>query len=188
LYSYEAILARLAQGFEDVSAELRGFVPEAHALGRPRPLARQQYLADAEHAHIGDRMRRGAEGWGVTRATRASVRPATRWMRGVSRASARAIARRIVVRRRASLAVPVPSGPRSTTVRSQCRHEFPLYPCNASRLRLVPCPHFWAGRHGEGQAHPPVISAAVFTVPKGSRGLDVVLGVLDVLITRMISR
>jgi hypothetical protein len=93
LYSYEAILARLAQGFEDVSAELRGFVPEAHALGRPRPLARQQYLADAEHAHIGDRMRRGAEGWGVTRATRASVRPATRWMRGVSRASARVIAR-----------------------------------------------------------------------------------------------
>jgi hypothetical protein len=49
-------------------------------------------------------------------------------------------------------------------------------------------PHFWEGRHGEGQAHPPVISAAVFIVPKGSRGLDVVSGVLDVLITQMISR
>jgi hypothetical protein len=47
----------------------------------------------------------------VTTAVRPPVRPATRWMRVVSRAAARLMAGRMVARRRASLNVPAPGGP-----------------------------------------------------------------------------
>jgi hypothetical protein len=45
----------------------------------------------------------------VMTTVRAMVRPATRWMRAVSRASARRIAGRMGGRRRASIDVPVPA-------------------------------------------------------------------------------
>jgi hypothetical protein len=47
----------------------------------------------------------------VTNAVRSPVRPATLWIRVVSMASARVIAGRRVVSRRASLDVPAPGGP-----------------------------------------------------------------------------
>jgi hypothetical protein len=47
----------------------------------------------------------------MTSAVRAPVRPATRWIRVVSMASARGIAARMVVSRRASIDVPAPGGP-----------------------------------------------------------------------------
>jgi hypothetical protein len=46
----------------------------------------------------------------VTRAVRSPVRPATRWMRVVSRASGRVIAGRMVVSRRTSLDLPPREG------------------------------------------------------------------------------
>jgi hypothetical protein len=49
----------------------------------------------------------------VTKAVRAPVRPATRWMCVVSRASASVIADRRVVSHRASLDCPAPGGPSS---------------------------------------------------------------------------
>jgi hypothetical protein len=47
------------------------------------------------------------------KAVRAPVRPATPWMRVVSSASARRIAGKIMVSRRASIDFPAPGGPRS---------------------------------------------------------------------------
>jgi hypothetical protein len=63
----------------------------------------------------------------VMTAVRALVRPATLWMRVVSRASGRVMACRIVVRRCASLDVPAPGGPRIRTLWSQRLHCVPLY-------------------------------------------------------------
>jgi hypothetical protein len=51
----------------------------------------------------------------VTRVVRPPVKRATLWMRVVSRASARVIAGKIVVSRRASIDLPAPGGPRSRT-------------------------------------------------------------------------
>jgi hypothetical protein len=59
----------------------------------------------------------------VTNAVRAPVRPATRGMRVVSRASARVIAGRMVVSRRASLDFPTPGGPSSRTLGSERPHS-----------------------------------------------------------------
>jgi hypothetical protein len=46
-----------------------------------------------------------------------------RWMRVVSRASARVIAGRMVVRRRASLDLPTPGGPMMSTFGTQHLHR-----------------------------------------------------------------
>jgi hypothetical protein len=58
----------------------------------------------------------------VTNAVRSPVRPATRWIRVVSRASARVIAGRIVVSRRASIDWPAPGGPRRRTLWAERLH------------------------------------------------------------------
>jgi hypothetical protein len=58
---------------------------------------------------------------------RSPVRPAILWMRVVSRASARGIAGRIVVSRRASLDVPAPGGPSRSRVWSKRLHHLQLY-------------------------------------------------------------
>jgi hypothetical protein len=52
-------------------------------------------------------------GEAITNAVRSPVRPATRWMCVVSRASARVIVGRMVVMRRASIDFSTPGGPRS---------------------------------------------------------------------------
>jgi hypothetical protein len=75
LYSYDTILKRFAQALEDMPPEPRPFIQEEHAVVRPR------------HGRV------------VTTAVRAPVRPATRWRRGVSKASARGIAGRMGMRR-----------------------------------------------------------------------------------------
>jgi hypothetical protein len=72
---------------------------------RQRPLTGHRHLAPpisptSEIVWCGAR-----QGRVVTHARRSPVRPATRWMRVVSRASGRVITGRIVVRRRASLDV-----------------------------------------------------------------------------------
>jgi hypothetical protein len=52
----------------------------------------------------------GRNGRAVTKAVRAPVRPATRWMRVVSMASGRVMAGRMVVSRCASIDLPAPGG------------------------------------------------------------------------------
>jgi hypothetical protein len=89
---------RLAQDLEHVTAARRPFIQDEDAVVRPRP------------GRVG------------TRAVRAPVRPATRGMRVVSRASARRIVGRMVVSRRASLDVPTPGGPRRRTLGAERRH------------------------------------------------------------------
>jgi hypothetical protein len=54
----------------------------------------------------------------VTHAVRSPVTPATRWIRVVSMASARVIAGRMVVRRRASIDLPAPGAPNMNTLSS----------------------------------------------------------------------
>jgi hypothetical protein len=55
----------------------------------------------------------------MTSAVRSPLRPATRWMRVVSMASAKVIAGRMVVSWRASLDFPIVSGPRRRTLWSE---------------------------------------------------------------------
>jgi hypothetical protein len=109
----DAPLQRLAQPFEHVAAELRQLIQEEHAVVRQRPLARQRHLAAADQPRIREGLVGARHGRVVTHAVRAPVRPATLWMRVVSMASARVIAGRMVVSRRASLDVPTPGGPSS---------------------------------------------------------------------------
>src|SRR5882724_2177347 len=62
----------------------------------------------------------------VTNAVRSPVRPATRWMRMVSRASPRVMAGRMVVSRRASIDVPAPGGPSKSRLWSKRLHQIHL--------------------------------------------------------------
>src|SRR5687767_4672078 len=96
---------------------------------RPRHLARHGAVPAPDQSLIGNALGGARHGRVVTTAVRRPVRPATRGMRVVAMASARVISGRIVVRRRASLDVPAPGGPRSSrTLGAERRHEFPLYP------------------------------------------------------------
>jgi hypothetical protein len=72
-----------------MAAALGPCIQEAHAMVGQRHLARQWYLATPDEPHVGDGVMRGADGRVVTTAVRAPVRPATLWMRVVSRTSAR---------------------------------------------------------------------------------------------------
>ena len=111
---------------QDVAAELRQFIQEEHAVVRQRHLARHRHLAPpisptSEMVWWGAR-----NGRVVTNAVRSPVSPATRWIRVVSRASARVMAGRIVVSRRASIDWPAPGGPSRRRFGSQCLHQVQL--------------------------------------------------------------
>jgi hypothetical protein len=84
-------------------------------------------LAAADQADIGDCMVRGMDRAGGDDGMRPVVRPATRWIRVVSSASAGLIAGRMVARRRASLDFPAPGGPRSKRLWSERPHNFPFH-------------------------------------------------------------
>jgi hypothetical protein len=75
-----------------------------------RHVARHRHVAATDEADVGDGVVRRPEGTTVATAARAPVRPATRWMHVVSRASVRLTAGTMVVSRRASLDVPTPGG------------------------------------------------------------------------------
>ena len=92
-----------------------------------RHVARRRHVAATDEADVGDGVVRRPEGTTVATAARAPMRPATRWMHVVSRASARVIAGKMVVSRRASLDVPTPGGPSRRTLWSQRLHRFYLH-------------------------------------------------------------
>src|SRR4029450_1148279 len=98
-------------------------------------------------------------GWGarhgraVTHAVRAPVRPATRWIRVVSMASARVIAGRMVVSRRASIDLPAPEGASKSTLWAERLHKFHLRYCIAEFIRAV-LQDFTAGLGGGEEAKP----------------------------------
>jgi hypothetical protein len=136
LYSYDTLLEGLAQHLQDVAPELRPFVQEKHPVVRQRHLAGHRHLAPpisptAEIVWCGAR-----QGRVVTHAVRSPVRPATRWMRVVSRASGRVMAGRMVVSRCASIDLPAPGGPKSRTLWSERLHDLQLYQ-NLSGCRRV---------------------------------------------------
>jgi hypothetical protein len=111
LYVEDTILERLAQDLQDMAAARRPCIQQQNAAVRQRHVARQRHLAPpirptSEIVWCGVR-----NGRVVINAVRRPVRPATRWMRVVSIASARVIAGKIVVSRRASLDLPAPGGP-----------------------------------------------------------------------------
>ena len=108
LYSCDTLLERLAQDFQHVAPALREFIQNEHPVVRQRHLAGQRHLAATDQPHIGDGVVGARNGRVVTKAVRSPVRPATRWMRVVSRASGRVISGRMVVSRRASIDFPAP--------------------------------------------------------------------------------
>jgi hypothetical protein len=87
-------------------------------------LPRRGELAAADHADIGDGVMGARKGRVVTTAVRPPVRATTRWIRVLSRASARLIAGGMVVRRRASIDFPAPGGPMSRRIRSNACMTF----------------------------------------------------------------
>jgi hypothetical protein len=91
-----------------MAAELGQFIEKEHAMVGQWHFARQGHVA-APMSPASEIVWWGARnGRVVTRAVRSPVRPATRWMRVVSTASARVIAGRMVVSRRASMDLPAP--------------------------------------------------------------------------------
>ena len=120
---YYTFLQRLPQHLQDMAAELGQFIQEQHAVVGQRHLAR--------HGHVAPPISPASEmvWWGarngrvVTNAVRSPVRPATLWMRVVSMASARVIAGRMVVSRRASIDLPAPGGPRRRTLWAERLHH-----------------------------------------------------------------
>ena len=86
-----------------MAVELRGFIQKEHAIVGQRHLAAHRYVPAADQADIRGGVMGARKGRIVTNAVRSPVRLATRWIRVVSRASARVIAGRRVVSRRASI-------------------------------------------------------------------------------------
>ncbi len=62
LYSCDAVLERLAQGLEAMTAEFGEFIPEEHTMVRQGHLTGQGHLATAHEAQIGDEIIGGAAG------------------------------------------------------------------------------------------------------------------------------
>jgi hypothetical protein len=108
LYSCDTLLKWLPQHVQDVAAEVWSCIQQEHPMVRQRDFARPWHLAAPDQPHIGDGVVGARNGRVVTKAVRSPVRPATRWMRVVSRASGRVISGRMVVSRRASIDFPAP--------------------------------------------------------------------------------
>jgi hypothetical protein len=79
----------VAQPFEDMPAALREFIQQEDAVVDQGHLPWQRHLPAADQSHIRDGVMEVRHGRVVTNAVRSPVRPATRWRRVVSRASAR---------------------------------------------------------------------------------------------------
>jgi hypothetical protein len=108
VYSCDSLLQRLAQDLQDMAAALGPFIQEEYAMVGQRDLARHRHVPLTDQSRSRDGLVGARNGRVVTNAVRAPVRPATRWMRVVSMASARGIAGRMVVSRRASILGKIP--------------------------------------------------------------------------------
>ena len=127
LYVYDTLLQRLPQDLEDMAA-LGPFIQEEHAVVGQRHFARPRQAA-ADQPDIEDGVMGARNGRVVTKAVRSPVRPATLWMRVVSMASARVMAGRMVVSRRASIDLPAPGGPSRSTLWAERLHNISLHQC-----------------------------------------------------------
>jgi hypothetical protein len=106
LHAYDTLLAGLARDLHDMAAELRQFIQAEHAMVAsdpspgigtwPPPIspASEMVWWGARHGRV------------VTHAVRSPVRPTTLWIRVVLMASARVIAGKMVVSRRARMDSP----------------------------------------------------------------------------------
>jgi hypothetical protein len=109
LYIDDVVLERLPQDLQDVAAELGPCIQEEPTMVSRQDLARHRHVPPADPAS--EMVWWGARhGRVVTNAVRSPVRPATRWIRVVSMASARIIAGRMVVSRGARIDLPAPAG------------------------------------------------------------------------------
>jgi hypothetical protein len=90
LYLYETLLEGLAQDLQDMAAELRQLIQQEHTVA---PATRRPAAAPAPPISLTSEMVwcGARHGRVVTTAVRSPVRPATRWMRVVSIASARVV-------------------------------------------------------------------------------------------------
>jgi hypothetical protein len=111
LYACDTLRERLPQHLQDVAAALGELIQAQDAVVGPRHVAWPRHLAAAGPPDVRNGVVGGRNGRVVTKAVRSPVRPATRWMRLASMASARVMAGRMVVSRRASIDVPAPGGP-----------------------------------------------------------------------------
>jgi hypothetical protein len=102
-----------------------------------RHVARHRHVAATDEANVGDGVVRRPEGTTVATAARAPMRPATRWMHVVSRASVRLTAGRMVVSRRASIDLPAPGGPSRRTLWSERLHDIQLYVAISTSQRIT---------------------------------------------------
>jgi hypothetical protein len=91
-----------------------------------RHVSRHRHVASADQPRIRDGLVGARHGRVVTKAVRSPARPATLWSCVVSMASARVIAGRRVVSRRASIDVPAPGGPSKRTLWSERLHRLRL--------------------------------------------------------------
>ena len=102
----------------------RGHWPRVDiAAGRPQP------VPSGRHSISADPVTRPSEVARLWVCDADVQRSATRWRRLGSMASARVIAGRMVVSRRASIDFPAPGGPRRTTLWAERRHHVHLHLC-----------------------------------------------------------
>jgi hypothetical protein len=74
-----------------MSLPLRKLIDAEDTWVRPRPLARHRHLTPTDQPHVGNGLVEGRNGRVAATAMRRPVSPATRWIREVSMASAKAI-------------------------------------------------------------------------------------------------
>jgi hypothetical protein len=119
----------------------------------------------------------------VTNALHSAVRPATRWMRVVSRASARVMSGRMVVNRRASIHVPAPGAPKEALGSTHDGHHTPLafrvasaawralddslsYLAGQRSLGVRVPPEEWPARPRDGVGSAPCTDTHVYISPR----------------------
>jgi hypothetical protein len=86
-YTGDTLLERLAQDLEDMARARGQLIQAQEAVVRQRDLPRQEPLAAADHAYLGDGVVGVRKGRVVTTAVRPSMSPATPWTRVMPSAS-----------------------------------------------------------------------------------------------------
>src|SRR4029453_7886157 len=117
----------LAQDLQDMAPELGQFIQEEHAIVGQRHFARHRHVAPADQPRIRDGLvgRAKRAGRDQRRAVAGEARDAVDTR--LSMASARVIAGKMVVSRRASIDLPAPGGPSKRTLWSERLHLVQLY-------------------------------------------------------------
>jgi hypothetical protein len=113
-----------------VACALGPLIQDEHAVVGPRHVAGLRHLAAADQADIREGVMRGATGARGDPGGAGAGEAGDAVDAGGVEGAGQGRSGRMVVSRCASIDLPAPGGPSSSTLGSQCLHPLQLYPCH----------------------------------------------------------